>query len=338
MKNYIDSGSVKGLAISPDGRLLAKVGTSPGLAVFDLEGDDGQGPKTIKELKAELHCCAFSPDGRYLAVGGKTIKVYELPKFKSLGSLKVSKRAHVSAMAWSPDSTRLAATAEVQRHKSDLVVWEVSTDKVQKFSSDHFGQGGYHKPNIYSGLQFSPDGNHIAAAAWGSGFGVFCFDYDSDKVWRPLRDQSAWVDTAKNVAWRCGGEEILFDARATSGDQSIIDEYVGRLVRWRREDNSFIDVPTPQGYKFWRFIMHPDEEQVLLYLEDKEVLDGEEGMFHQKSVALMSLTDGSHRRLIDVNDFILGERNALATFCVSPDGGRVAVANRLGFIGLFDVK
>lgn len=324
------SGTVEDLDISPDGRLLATVGSSPGLAVFDLEEVTGREPKTIKKLKSKLECCAFSPDGRYLAVGGKTVKVYELPKFKLAGSLKMSRRAHVAALAWSPDSTTLAAAAEVKRQASELAIWEVATDTVQKYSSDHIGRGGYDRPKIFAGLEFSPDGSSIAASSWGSCFGAFCFDYQNDKVWRPSPDPIEMLHSADTVAWRDGGREVLFDARLIGGDAPIIDEYIGRLIRWRPEENAIVDVPTPGGYKFWGFTMHPDEEHVVLYVEDKDEVEGEEGMFHEKTLMLMSLEDGSYRRLLDAD--VLWEGTSLSAYRVSADGAKIAVAARLGTI------
>src|SRR5262249_5322552 len=75
----LDQPSNLTMAISPDARLLA-VGTSTPAGVRNLLVD----PRTLEplarlpDLDQRLHDMEFSPDGRYLAIAGKLIVLWDL--------------------------------------------------------------------------------------------------------------------------------------------------------------------------------------------------------------------------------------------------------------------
>src|SRR5262249_24341580 len=114
--------TVLSLAFSPDSATLAGVcsGSQP-VKVWDVR--TGQERLSIKGLKPyEVHCVAFSPDGKLLAGAGddETIKWWDVRSERVVAAL----RGHVDAvtcLAFSPDGKTLASASEDRTVK----VWPV---------------------------------------------------------------------------------------------------------------------------------------------------------------------------------------------------------------------
>ena len=66
---YATKPPITAVAFAPDGTTVVAVSQS-GLHVFDWPTLDLQ--RTIKTSSPNLHCLSFSPNGKYLAVGGGT--------------------------------------------------------------------------------------------------------------------------------------------------------------------------------------------------------------------------------------------------------------------------
>jgi WD40 repeat protein len=126
-----DSAYVMGLAWSPDGTRIASCGTKP-IVLFASNGgvriwDAATGRRVLTYSghsdSVDLWALAWSPDGRYLASGGtdQVVRVWEA----STGQDVLTYYGHadqppiygsaypyaITAIAWSPDSTRLATSA-----------------------------------------------------------------------------------------------------------------------------------------------------------------------------------------------------------------------------------
>jgi WD40 repeat protein len=126
-----DMAYVMGLAWSPDGTRIASCGTKP-IVLFASNGgvriwDAATGRRVLTysghSETVDLWALAWSPDGRYLASGGtdQVVRVWEATTGQDL----VTYYGHVdqppiydsaypyaiTAIAWSPDSTRLATSA-----------------------------------------------------------------------------------------------------------------------------------------------------------------------------------------------------------------------------------
>ena len=141
---------VKAVAFSPDERRLVTAGVH--VKVWSV--------RTMKEIVAFRHrdvsVLAFSPDGKYLAVGennskaGGRVKIWDFPKRKSVAVLEADSTS-VTSVAFSPDNQTLAS-GERQGH---IKLWTVSDWQLRGTIS----RAG---PTINS-LDFTPDSKTLAA-------------------------------------------------------------------------------------------------------------------------------------------------------------------------------
>ncbi len=144
--------SLKGLAVSPNGQLLA-VGTGDfSVHLHQLPG--GQAFSTITTTGKELRI-AFAPNNALLAVPDtfSSISLYDTRSWRRIGQLKWDLRigGYASRIVFSPDSRRLAALV-----RGEVWLWDLSSGRViQKFPSKFVGGGT---------IAFSPDGKWLAAS------------------------------------------------------------------------------------------------------------------------------------------------------------------------------
>ncbi len=115
------------VSLSPDGRLLAVIVHRSGVVERDDQASaylcalaTGKILWQVKEPENALTSLAFRPDGKVLAVGGLTVKLYDVTTGKALAELE-GHRGFVSALAFSADGRRLASGA----HDGTALVWEV---------------------------------------------------------------------------------------------------------------------------------------------------------------------------------------------------------------------
>jgi WD40 repeat protein len=140
------------IAVSPDGRYLAAVGYHELLKVWDIRHRRELPPflePDERALQKILFGVAFSPDGNYLAVGTDNPLIWDLRTHKERRVYVYAGR-RCSRMVISPDSKWVAATT-----RDGLVrVWDIDSETmVLSLDKD---------PNQDPGLDFSPDGQHLA--------------------------------------------------------------------------------------------------------------------------------------------------------------------------------
>ena len=138
-----DLAYVYGLAWSPDGTRLASCGQKP-IVVFASNGgvriwDAATGRRVLTytghSASVDLWALAWSPDGRYLASGGtdQVVRVWEartgqdvVTYYGHVDQPPIYNSAYpyaITAIAWSPDSTRLASSAI----SGPVRVWRLSS-------------------------------------------------------------------------------------------------------------------------------------------------------------------------------------------------------------------
>jgi WD40 repeat protein len=151
---FLPGKSGRGLALSPDARLLAVCEPPGGVYVYDSV--TGKQSRVFSRKGAELALATFSPDGRRLAAvanreGSSEVLIWDVDTGSELACLKNTKRS-IPSLAFSPDGKSLATGG----FEPDVVLWDVATGKESR-RCRNIGDAHH--------LAFAPDGKTVAGAA-----------------------------------------------------------------------------------------------------------------------------------------------------------------------------
>ena len=190
-----------GLDWSPDGKRIAAA-TNAGVAVWRLGIEDAGtmiGPIFQPPEKSDTPAVAWSPDGRYLAIG----RYGELTVLDAdSGETKLDCRPHIHdlwTLDWSSDSSKVATGAFDQHAK----IIDIDTGKELR---DFVHRSGV------SDVAFSPD-NHVLACAT-EGQDIVLWDVQSGKTIGQLAGHSSWVES---IDWDHDGRRLI----SGSADRSV---------------------------------------------------------------------------------------------------------------------
>src|SRR5205085_3463780 len=117
----------KGVAFSPDGRLLASCsGDATAWGDGELKVWDARTGQELLDLPRHTRsvmCVAFSPDGRRLASGSwdQTVKIWDVASGQEALTLR-SHTGEVRSVVFSPDGQRLYSCA----HDGTVRVWDAT--------------------------------------------------------------------------------------------------------------------------------------------------------------------------------------------------------------------
>jgi WD40 repeat protein/uncharacterized caspase-like protein len=148
------SDRVESVAFSPDGKLVASSGDDGRVVVWEVV----TGARVhLYAQSVPIPSIAFSPNGKYLAAWSSEIRIWDVNTWKDVqlikgnsnlaGMIEIAKGQVQTRLAFSPDSTKLAAFNSLQ-----LRMFEVPSGKrIKTFSQSSFNS-----------MAFSPDGKIIA--------------------------------------------------------------------------------------------------------------------------------------------------------------------------------
>lgn len=213
---------ITAVAFAPDGKSVVAVSQS-GLHVFGWPELDRQ--RTIKISASNLHCVAFSPNGKHLAVGGGnpsengSVEVFSWPAGKSVSTLNGHSDS-VRSVAWTDDGKLL--TASVDR---EIKLWDLEKRDNALLTC----KGHSRSVDVICLLK---DGKTLVSA--GVDQSVRVWDLESAKLIRSLNQHTKPV---RALTLRPNEDGLPMVASA-AGDRTIRfwQPTIGRMVRYVRLD------------------------------------------------------------------------------------------------------
>ncbi|HIK12221.1 MAG TPA: serine/threonine protein kinase [Oscillatoriaceae cyanobacterium M33_DOE_052] len=216
------TGTVRALAISPDGKLLATGSDDNTIKLWEIDG--GKQLLTLAGHSNWVTSLAFHPDGKRLVSGSydTTIKLWQLPDGQLIRTLTAHTR-EVFCVAFSPDGTRLA-TGSYQ----SVNLWNLRDGFMHLLMGDTFRTLSGHIKWV-NAVAFSPDGKLLAS---GGGDNTI-------KLW----DVGKGEELRKLQGHRAGVLSLTF-----SPDGAVLasGSYDKTVKLWRRVDG--LEIRTLEGY------------------------------------------------------------------------------------------
>lgn len=167
---YGHTSSVKSVAFSPDGKLLASAGSWV-IKLWDVA--TGQEVRTLSGHSWDVNSVAFSHDGRLLASGSddKTIKLWDVATGREVLTL-TGHEGSVKSVAFSPDGRLLASGSCGQfNHRfgifciqGEIKLWEITTGPWEIATAREVRTFKGHTSEVTS-VSFSSDGQFLSSSS-----------------------------------------------------------------------------------------------------------------------------------------------------------------------------
>ncbi len=297
------TGSVNGIAFSPDGKTIVSAGDNNQIFLWDAASGQQLG-KLISDYESSgVSSMSLSPDGKILATAGGWVNPYiilwDMTTLQQIGLPISGHTDYITQVTFSPDGTILASTG----HDNVVILWNVQTHEI-------IGQ-----PLTGINMAFSPDGKMLAIIA----------DDRSMTLWDVKTQQV--IRKAPNLC--CG---VTFSPDGKTLVSSSVDEKNNTLIRfWDVETLSVVgSLSGSAGIgSASNFVLSPDGK--LLAAENcTGAFMG--GTCNQGSASII-IWNLETNKPIGVS--LLGHNNWISDLVFSPDSKVLASGSRDGTIILW---
>ncbi|QZH62464.1 TIR domain-containing protein [Mycolicibacterium farcinogenes] len=176
------TGDVKGVAFSPDGKLIASTAGDATIRLWDTETRNPIG-EPMRGHEGIVFPLAFSPDSSRIVTGGadKTVRLWDVAIRRQVGEPLRGHTSDVMSVAFSPDGKLIASGGT----DKTLRLWHSDTGLP---AADPLATNG----PIVSSIAFSPDGRRIAT---GGGNVIQLWDMATrTPVGKPLEGHTAPIN------------------------------------------------------------------------------------------------------------------------------------------------
>jgi WD40 repeat protein len=251
------------VAWSPDSRHFVATDTTGIMTVWTVGGQQVYSQSTFdSENNTWPSLIAWSPNGKYLALGGSSVHIWNA---QSGGLLSSFPNVVGTVVAWSPDSKRIASGGAFGK----IQIWEPESGRVQLIVQAYKNTEG---EVVIISLAWSPDGSHIVAlgphqgdflAFWNTTTGeatLLPFNEPVDELFPNFINSIAWSPDGKHVAAAYHSEDkgrvALWSrqeqGRSWSYDGSVTAHFwVVYEISWSPDSTHFATVGQDNKIQIW---------------------------------------------------------------------------------------
>jgi WD40 repeat protein len=325
------SRSVRSVAFSPDGKLLASGSNDHTVRLWEVS--NGKQLALLKGHSTGVNSVVFSPDGKQVASSADdgTIRLWEVSSGKQLMSLEGYTGA-VLSVAFSPDSRQVASGA----NDGTIRLWDVSSGKQLALFEGH--------TSLVRSIAFSPDGKWLASGSWD--YTIRLWEVNSGKQLKKLEEQRSDVNC---MAFSPDGTQIISSSHdgtirlweVNSGKQlallkghstrvnSIAFSPDGKQVVSGADDGTIRLWEVNSGKQLMPVEGHTDRVDCVAFSPDgKQIASGS----WDNTVRLWEVGSGKQLALLEGHLFLV------SSIAFSPDGKQIASGAADHTIRLWDVS
>jgi WD40 repeat protein len=352
------TGSVHGLAVSPDGRLALSCSGFPKgdgtVRLWDLR--TGKEVRRFEGHNEQVLCVSFSPDGKRALSGGTSTlaRMWDVATGEEIRSFR-GHTSELSTAVFSPDMRRVLTAS----HDSTLRLWDAESGEMLMMIDDHTG--------MLTWAAFLPDGKRAISSSGDNSLRLW--DLETGRELRRFScpnhgPDCAVVSPAGRLVASAGYDKSirLWDVESgrlvrrlmghTNWTSTLSFSPDGRLLVSGSMDRTVRVWDVASGQEVACFTGHADGIRAVAFLPDgRRVLSGGGGNFEQGKWACGSdfalhlwglprtlpAVEPSSVAAVEVARF-QGHTRGVIQAAVSPDGKRLVSSSQDGTIRLWDLE
>ena len=330
----------RAIAFNPSGTLLASAGTTGVTQILDSV--TGEELFTFSN-RMFVNSVDFSPDGTRLAVGGRSIQIWDMQS-RTIAFVLVGHEGDVESVSYSPDGTLLASAS----YDETIRIWDMETGTILQTLTGHEGK--------VNAVAFSPDGTLLASCAGDKTLKIW-----STQNWEIVKTIYQSNKYTKSIAFSPDGTRIavgdwgkvinVWDTRSAELLTSMVghEDYVesvsyspdGTRLASSGRDKTIRIWDAKTGQELDKLIGHLDMIGSVTFSPDGTRLasSSDDGTLRTWEVENQGVleTVGVNDGVFDISTLYGFDISTLYGFAISPDSRRIALSSLRGFM-MLDLK